>query len=212
MRRVAVTLADSESASENPGSWTVTERWKSSGLKPFFDDFVVHKGHAYGFDGAILSAIDLADGRRIWKGGRYGNGQLILLAEQDLLLVTSEEGELVLVSATPDKFNEIARVPGIEGKTWNHPALAGDVLHTPATKSMNQRIAELRSACAVIKSHCLPSGSASGAASESGRPRGNDAYSESALFVTLRSRSSRSRCPEIGKRRLHRRSHGVASS
>ena len=50
------------------------------------------------------------------------------MASQDLLLVTSEEGELVLVSATPDTFNEIAGEPGIEGKTWNHPALAGDVL------------------------------------------------------------------------------------
>jgi len=42
--------------------------------------------------------------------------------------VVSEEGELVLVSAAADQFKELARVKGIEGKSWNHPALAGDVL------------------------------------------------------------------------------------
>ena len=111
-----------------PNGWTVEERWTSTGLKPYFNDFVVHKGFAYGFDGSILSCIDLKDGTRKWKGGRYGDGQLMLLPDQDLLLVVSEDGELALVSAAPDQFKEVARFKAIEGKTWNHPVLVHDVL------------------------------------------------------------------------------------
>jgi outer membrane protein assembly factor BamB len=110
------------------GVWAAQEKWTSRGLKPYFNDFVIHRGHAYGFDNSILSCIDLADGSRSWKGGRYGNGQLLLLADEDLLLVISEEGELALVSATPDQFKEVARAPALEGKTWNHPVLVKDVL------------------------------------------------------------------------------------
>jgi outer membrane protein assembly factor BamB len=120
MRRVAV--------SHGQGGWTVAERWMSNGLKPYFNDFVVHEGHAFGFDGSLLACIDLADGKRTWKGGRYGSGQLVLLADQDLLLVVSEEGELALVAAASDKFTELARMPAIEGKTWNHPVVVRDVL------------------------------------------------------------------------------------
>jgi len=120
MRRVSVR--------RGPGGWTAEERWTSIGLKPYYNDFVVHKGHAFGFDGGIIACIDLKDGKRKWKGGRYGHGQIVLLPDQDLLLALSEEGELALVGATPDQFTQLARFPAIEGKTWNHPALAGDVL------------------------------------------------------------------------------------
>jgi outer membrane protein assembly factor BamB len=120
LRRLAV--------ARKAGAWTVEERWTSIGLKPYFNDFVVHKGHAYGFDGNILSAISLDDGARKWKGGRYGNGQMLLLADQDLLLVLAEEGDVALVRATPDQYRELARVPAIEGKTWNHPVVVGNTL------------------------------------------------------------------------------------
>lgn len=120
IRRLALT--------NNSGAWSVAEQWTSNGLKPYFNDFVVHKGHAFGFDGRILSCVDLSNGERKWKGGRYGNGQLVLLPDQDLLLVLSEEGELALVQARSDQFAELAKAPAIQGKTWNHPVLVGDLL------------------------------------------------------------------------------------
>jgi outer membrane protein assembly factor BamB len=120
IRRVAV--------AQKPKGWSFEERWTSRGLKPYYNDFVVHEGHAFGFDGSILACIDLADGSRKWKGGRYGHGQLVLLPDQDLLLVVSEEGEVALVNATPDQFTEVARFKAIEGKTWNHPAMVRDIL------------------------------------------------------------------------------------
>jgi len=110
------------------GGWTAEEAWTSTALKTMSSDFVVHNGYGFGFDGSIMACVDLATGTRAWKGGRYGSGQVVLLPEQDLLLVLAEEGDLALVGAKPDGFREIARVPGIEGKTWNHPVLVGDIL------------------------------------------------------------------------------------
>jgi len=120
MRRIALALG--------AGGWTASERWESFGVNPYFSDFVVHKGHAFGFAGSSIACADLKDGNGKWKGGSYGNGQLVLLPDQDLLLVLSEAGELALVGATPGQFTELARFPAIKGKTWNHPVLAGDVL------------------------------------------------------------------------------------
>ena len=131
MQRVSATRA-----AGGHGGWTTEVRWTTRGLKPYFNDFVAHEGHAYGFDGSILASVDLETGERNWKGGRYGHGQLLLLADQDLLLVLGERGDLALVDATPAGFTERARVPVIEGKTWNHPVLVDDILLVRNTEEM----------------------------------------------------------------------------
>lgn len=127
------------------GNWSFEEKWTTAQMKPNFNDLVVHKGHAYGFNGSMLVCIDLETGERDWRGGRYG-GQLMVLAEQDLLLVLSETGEVALVEAKHDKFNELASMDAIEGKTWNHPVVTGDVLLVRNTQEMAAfRIARAKS-------------------------------------------------------------------
>lgn len=104
------------------------ERWTSLDMKPDYNDYVVHKGYLYGFDHNIFGCVDLETGKRKWKKGRYGNGQVLLLPKEDQLLVLSEMGELVLLRANPEKLEELTRWKALEGKTWNHPILVGNRL------------------------------------------------------------------------------------
>lgn len=117
-------------------SWTASRQWASRAIKPSFNDFVVHDGSIYGFDGNIFCCVDVQTGRRRWKEGRYGHGQVLLLAEQSLLLVVSEEGEAILLKANPQAHEEVGRFQAIQGKTWNHPAIAKGRLYVRNGKEM----------------------------------------------------------------------------
>jgi outer membrane protein assembly factor BamB len=100
--------------------------WFNKKMKNKFSSSVLHEGHIYGMDEAIMACVRVSDGQQTWKGGRYGYGQLLLAGGN--LVVISESGELVLVKATPEKHTELAKFPAIEGKTWNVPAMADGVL------------------------------------------------------------------------------------
>jgi outer membrane protein assembly factor BamB len=114
---------------QSEGTWTVAEEWASNRLKPSFNDFVVQDGKVYGLDDGILCALDLATGERLWKKGRYGHGQVLLLPDQNVLLVQGARGEMVLVGIGGEQPEELGRFVAIEGKTWNHPALVGNRLY-----------------------------------------------------------------------------------
>jgi outer membrane protein assembly factor BamB len=109
--------------------WQITENWTSKDLKPYFNDFVSRDGYLYGFDGEILVCVDLATGKKQWKKGRYGHGQALLIGDQGLLVITSEEtGEVILAEATPKDLVERGKIHALTGKTWNHPVIAGGKL------------------------------------------------------------------------------------
>lgn len=100
--------------------------WESTRLKAKFTNVVLHDGLLYALDDGVLACVDPETGERRWRDGRYGHGQVILVAGR--LLVLAESGELVLVDPRPDALHEVARFAALTGKTWNPPALAGDLL------------------------------------------------------------------------------------
>jgi outer membrane protein assembly factor BamB len=112
--------------SRDADGFAVREVWRNTRMKNRFSTSVLRDGVIYGLDESILAAIDAETGELKWKGGRYGYGQL-LLADNNLIVLT-EDGDLALVRATPERHQELARFPVLEGKTWNVPALAGGYL------------------------------------------------------------------------------------
>ncbi|MBI3652091.1 MAG: PQQ-like beta-propeller repeat protein [Acidobacteria bacterium] len=118
---------------DNGGKFAASKVWENTSMKNKFNSSVLHNGYAYGLDEGILACVEVATGERKWKGGRYGYGQVILAS--DHLLITSDTGELALVKATPDSFQEVAKFAALEGKTWNYPAIAkGRLLIRNATE------------------------------------------------------------------------------
>ncbi len=122
--------------SGKPDGWETAKRWGSGEIHPSFNDFVVCKGHLFGFNEAIFACVDVENGKRRWKKGRYGHGQVVLLAEQELLIVLAETGEVVLLATNPHELEEIGRFNAIEGKTWNHPAIAHGRLYVRNAEEM----------------------------------------------------------------------------
>ena len=102
--------------------WTVKESWTSNSPKLKFNSAVMHDGFVYGLDEGILTCLNLENGKRMWKKGRYGYGQMLLAGS--MLLILAEDGSVELVKADPDEYFQVAKIQAISGQTWNHPALA----------------------------------------------------------------------------------------
>jgi outer membrane protein assembly factor BamB len=114
-------------AQDDAGRWNTQAVWEQKALlRTKLTNVVLHQGHVYGLSQGILECVELESGRRRWKKGRYGHGQIVLVGET--ILVSAETGEVALVEASSRGFRELTRFQAIEGKTWNNPALAGPFL------------------------------------------------------------------------------------
>ena len=112
--------------SKEDGHFSAAEKWRSNRMKTKFSSAVVHDGYAYGLDEGRFSCVDLSSGKRLWRDGKYGYGQNLLVGGS--ILVQAEKGDVVLVEASPERLEEIWRIEALEGVSWNVPCVAGDYL------------------------------------------------------------------------------------
>jgi outer membrane protein assembly factor BamB len=108
------------------GAWETERLWRSIRLKAKFTNVVHRDGYIYGLDDGIMVCLRVEDGALQWKEGRYGHGQVILV--NDLLLVMAEFGDVILLEPAPEESRELGRFTAFQRKTWNPPALAGNLL------------------------------------------------------------------------------------
>ncbi len=108
------------------GEFEASQVWKNMRMKTQFNSVATRDGFLYGLDDGLLACVEIATGARKWKEGRYGSGQTLLV--DDLVIIQSEPGAVLLAEARPDGFKELGRIAALSAKTWNHPTLAGRYL------------------------------------------------------------------------------------
>jgi outer membrane protein assembly factor BamB len=119
-------MARLEVTGQLPTDGAQAPRWESNRLKPDFSDFAIRKGCICGLNDGVLTCLDLETGKQIWKKSRLGHGQMLLVADQDALLVSTEKGELILVAVDRTGPKELGRFQAVEGKTWNGAVVVGN--------------------------------------------------------------------------------------
>jgi len=112
----------------DPSFWKEDKIWSNTKiLKTKFTSSILSDGLLFGLSDGVLECVDSKDGTRVWRGKRYGQGQLIVVNKH--LLITTEDGRIVLIPATRDGLGKaIAEMQVLEGITWNVPAVAGPYL------------------------------------------------------------------------------------
>lgn len=123
---------------EGPG-FKATELWrKQNQLINHWSSSVYHDGHVYGLFGfkqwqeVPLKCINLTTGEEKWSKDGFGQGGTILV--DGSLVTLAENGELVVVEATPRTYNETARAKVVTGKCWNNVAVANGRIYARSTK------------------------------------------------------------------------------
>lgn len=100
--------------------------WQSPKMSPKFTNLIVRGTHAWGLDEGRLSCLDLTTGDQVWRGSKFGHGQI--LGAGPHLIIQSERGEVVIAEASPTEEKILTRFPALTSKTWNQPCLAGRYL------------------------------------------------------------------------------------
>ena len=124
--------------SKNGASFSSTMIWRKNGKLPnHWSTPVVKDGHLYGmfsfkeYGKGSLKCVDIRTGEEKWAKPGYGAGNVILSG--DLVIALSDAGDLALVKASSDKYQEVARANMLKGKCWTTPVLSDGRIYARST-------------------------------------------------------------------------------
>ncbi len=127
----------------------INQVWREDTLGGSLATPVYREDHFYGFDGNFLTCVSAETGDKVWKSRPPGGHGLILV--DDRLVVYTPDGALVVIKASPEGYEEVARFQADErgGYTW--PTFAGGKifvrnLETISRIGITKGVAEMASA------------------------------------------------------------------
>jgi outer membrane protein assembly factor BamB len=111
------------------GDATAASLWSTPVCK---DGFLYGMISYKNFGSGPLKCVELRTGTVKWEQAGFGAGNVILAG--DKLIALSDDGQVALVKATPDGYQELGRTKAITGKCWSTPALSNGKLYVRSTK------------------------------------------------------------------------------
>ena len=110
--------------------------WKTA-LQGYMSTPVVIDGHAYlHLRSQRFTCVDLGTGEQKWTTQAYGQ-YWSLVAQHDRILALDQRGELMLIHATPEKFDLLDSRKVSEQETWGHLAVSGDQVFVRELKGVS---------------------------------------------------------------------------
>lgn len=114
------------SIEEGEDGYEAARVWKSRDLRSNYNIAAYHRGHLYGYSGDFLVCVDATSGKLEWKSRPPGNG--FLIGVDGHLVILTKKGLLSVVKATPEKYQEVAKMQIFERRSWTPPSFANDHL------------------------------------------------------------------------------------
>lgn len=99
--------------------------WENQEIQSRFSTPILYGQHIYSTTGprGNLVCLDPRTGETLWREGRFEEGALIIV-DGVIIVMDGRGGEVAMVEATPERYNELGRFKGLGGQSWVAPIIA----------------------------------------------------------------------------------------
>jgi outer membrane protein assembly factor BamB len=122
---------------QSGGKTQVGEVWADDKIRVFHWNALLLDGHVYAASGdsvQLLSAVELATGKVLWRERGYPKANLI--AADGKVIALDAEGQLSLLRVSPRGLEVLGQAQVLEKEAWTVPTLVGSTLYARDRKNI----------------------------------------------------------------------------